>query len=165
MSPAPDLEPEPSPPEGISLDELAEAFAQVMGAERGSGAERQSPPGEPAAEEAVLVCEQGPPDELAEAGQEAAAQEDDLCEISPPAILEAMLFVGNRDGQPLAAKRAAELMRGVEPEEIAGLVDEMNRRYAAHGCPYHVVSDGGGYRLVLRREFHPLRNRFYGRIR
>ena len=151
--------------EGISLDELAEAFAQVMGAERGSGAERQSPPGEPAAAEAVLVRDQGPPDELAEAGQEAAAEEEDSCEISPPAILEAMLFVGNRDGQPLAAKRAAELMRGVEPEEIPGLVNELNRRYAANGCPYHVLSDGGGYRLVLRREFHPLRNRFYGRIR
>jgi len=165
MSPVPDLQPEPSRPEGISLDELAEAFAQALGADRRSGPQRQCPPGEPAAEEVVLVRDQGPPDDLAVAGQEAATEEEDSCEISPRTILEAMLFVGNRDGQPLAAKRAAELMRGVEPEEIPPLVDELNRRYAANGCPYHVLSEGAGYRLVLRREFHPLRNRFYGRIR
>ena len=41
----------------------------------------------------------------------------------------------------------------------------MNRRYAARGAPYRIVGEGDGYRLTLRREFHPLRNRFYGRIR
>jgi segregation and condensation protein B len=153
------------PREGISLDELSEAFAQVMGVDRGSAAQRQGPPTEPDVEEVVPARDQGPADDLAEAVQEAAAQEDDACEVSPRTILEAMLFVGNRDGGPLAAKRAAELMRGVEPDEIPALVDELNRRYVAHGCPYHVLSDGGGYRLVLRREFNPLRNRFYGRIR
>ena len=76
-----------------------------------------------------------------------------------------MLFVGNRESRSLSAVRAAGLMRGVEPEEIAGLVGELNRRYAANGCPYHVASEGGGYRLTLRKAFHPLRNRFYGRVR
>ena len=42
---------------------------------------------------------------------------------------------------------------------------ELNRRYDADGAPYHIVGEGDGYRLALRDEFHPLRNRFYGRIR
>ena len=28
-----------------------------------------------------------------------------------------------------------------------------------------MIHQGGGYRLTLRKSFHPLRNRFYGRIR
>ncbi|OHB68768.1 MAG: hypothetical protein A2V70_01890 [Planctomycetes bacterium RBG_13_63_9] len=76
-----------------------------------------------------------------------------------------MLFVGNRDGRPLSAAQAAELMRGVEPEEIPGLVDELNRRYTANGCPYHIANDGSGYRFLLHSAFHRLRSRFYGRVR
>ena len=45
------------------------------------------------------------------------------------------------------------------------MVDELNRRYAARGAPYRIVGEEDGYRLTLCREFHPLRNRFYGRIR
>jgi segregation and condensation protein B len=56
-------------------------------------------------------------------------------------------------------------MRGVTAEEIPDLVDQLNRRYAAGGYPYHVASEGAGYRLTLRREFWAIRNRFYGRIR
>ncbi len=97
------------------------------------------------------------PDEIVEPDQTAAsllaeplagpadgpAEEPDLCPISPQSILEAMLFVGDRD-EPAAfrGRAAAELMRGVEPAEIPGLVRQLNRRYAAHGCPY-VDSDEG----------------------
>jgi segregation and condensation protein B len=165
MSQAPDIQPQSSRVEGISLDELSEAFAQVMGVDRGFAGEGQDLPTEPGAEEAVTAVDPGNEHDAAETAPEAAAQEEDTCEVGPRTILEAMLFVGNQDGGPLTAKRAAELMRGVEPEEIPALVDQLNGRYAAHGCPYHVLNDGGGYRLVLRREFHPLRNRFYGRIR
>ncbi len=144
MSETSRLQSEP-PEQGISLDELTEAFAQVMGS---------GPSGEPQ------------PDETAEQeADQAAAEQDDPCPISPRSILEAMLFVGNRENRPLSSAQAAELMRGVEPGEIAGLVDQLNHCYAADGCPYHITNDGPGYRLALRKAFHPLRNRFYGRIR
>lgn len=165
MSQTPDRQSESPQPSGISLNELTEAFAQAMGVERESLAEPRNSSAEPSPKEAVPVSDERPPDQPGQTEPEASAEEDDPCEISPRTIFEAMLFVGNRDDQPLAAKRAAELMRGVEPEEIAGLADELNRRYAANGCPYQVASDGSGYRLVLREAFHPLRNRFYGRIR
>ena len=61
-----------------------------------------------------------------------------------------MLFVGVPGDQPLTAARAAELMRGVEPGEIPAMVDDLNGRYRATGCPYHVVHEGAGYRLTLR---------------
>jgi segregation and condensation protein B len=92
-------------------------------------------------------------------------RDDDPCEINPTSILEAMLFVGNPAGEPLTSLRASELMRGVAPDEIPDLVDQLNRRYAARRCPYFIASEGAGYRMTLRREFWPIRNRFYGRIR
>jgi segregation and condensation protein B len=76
-----------------------------------------------------------------------------------------MLFVGNRACEPLSCARAAELMRGVEPGEIPDLVEQLNRRYASNGCPYHIVSEGAGYRLALCEEFSGVRNKFYGRLR
>ena len=48
---------------------------------------------------------------------------------------------------------------------MPGLVRDLNRGYAAGGCPYEIVGEGDGYRLVLRREHDALRNRFFGRIR
>jgi segregation and condensation protein B len=76
-----------------------------------------------------------------------------------------MLFVGHPASEPLTCAQAAQVMRGVEPGEIPDLVDGLNRRYAANGCPYHVVSEGAGFRLTLRDEYSGLRNQFYGRLR
>jgi len=154
-------QPEPEPPQqGISLDELAEAFAQVMG----TAPADKSEPREPAAAESDEPGDQQRGDQPAEP-EPGPAEQHDPCPLSPRTILEAMLFVGNRDGRPLSAARAAELMRDVKPDEISALVDELDRGYAANGCPYRIVSEGAGYRLALRKAFHPLRNRFYVRIR
>ena len=141
-------------PQGISLDELAAAFAQAMGT-----APPAVEPSTPADE-----AEAAPPGEAASL-PEPPADVDDGCPISPRSILEAMLFVGNRDGAPLPPARAAELMRGVEPGEIAALVDELNARYEAGACPYRIISEGAGYRLTLRPEMYGLRERFFGKVR
>ncbi len=86
-------------------------------------------------------------------------------EISPRTILEAMLFVGHPQHEPLTANHVASLMRGVRPAEIDELVVELNETYAAEQCAYWIESVGAGYRLVLRPEFAPLRDRFYGRVK
>ncbi len=146
----------------ISLDELARAFAQVMGT---------PPKGD------ALVESQAPMEEAATGSNEPRFQaiepalaveqstEADSAPVTPLGILEAMLFVGDRDNRPLTAARAAELMRGVEPGEIGELIGELNRRYARCACPYFVAEDSDGYRITLRKVFHPLREQFYGRIR
>ena len=156
MSQVPDSQPEPKSPQGISLGELTEAFAQAMGTRPA-----EEPPRPADDETAADIVE-----ESAETGVEPAAEAgDDPCPINPSSIFEAMLFVGNRESQPLSAARAAELMRGVEPEDIAELVKGLNRRYSRSGSPYQIVGEGDGYRLTLRKAFHSLRQRFYGRIR
>jgi segregation and condensation protein B len=144
--------PTPDPPEqpAISLQELTEAFAQAMGYPAATVEEQ------PASQPGPLPAEASTP---------AVAEEVDPCPISPQTILESLLFVGNRDARPVEAHQAAELMRGVTPAEIAGLVDALNGRYQQRGCPYYVIEEGAGYRLTLRDEFGSLRDRFYGRVR
>jgi segregation and condensation protein B len=156
-------EPNAEPPaqSGISLRELTAAFAQAMGFGRRRSAEEQ--PAEPADKAAAVAPE--PPPTAVTAEVPPAAEPVDPCPISPQTILEALLFVGNRDAQPITAAQAAELMRGVEAREIGDLVDRLNRRYTERGCPYYVISEGAGYRLTLRKSFASLRDRFYGRIR
>ncbi len=160
--------PEPPQQQGISLDELAEAYAESMGprAEPDSQAQPQPPDSAPAersgqSEPRTL---KEPLDEPPPAEPE-GVEGDDSCPLSPSTILEAMLFVGNQQNEPLSSDRAAQLMRGVSPGEIPGLIDELNRRYAFNGCPYRIVSEGAGYRLSLHPSFNRLRSKFYGRIR
>jgi segregation and condensation protein B len=171
MTEAPDR-PDDSPKE-ISLDELTQAFAQVMGAEPRAEfqADAQPPAEAPAGDRAETVATAPGPEQAADetpprdAPVVADVEAEPACEVCPRTILEAMFFVGNRASEPLSAGRAAELMRGVEQGDVLDLVDELNRRYAADGCPYEIVSEGSGYRLVLRKSFCAIRNRFYGRTR
>ena len=172
MSEVPEPQAEPPREPGITLDELTAAYAQSMGVRAEAVTEPDQRPAEPQAAETAA-------DESAEAFQDESSPQtdagpplpegekpdDDPCPICPRTILEAMLFVGNRENEPLTAARAAELMRGVTPGEIAVLVDELNRCYAAGGRPYRVVSAGAGYRISLDKPFHPIRNKFYRRVR
>jgi segregation and condensation protein B len=153
MVPESQPNPEPAAPSGISLRELTAAFAQALGFRRATP--------EPAAPVAEAVAPRTPEAEPTPV----PAEPVDPCPISPQSILEALLFVGNRDAQPLTARQAAELMRGVKPGEIGELVDRLNARYNERGCPYQVINEGPGYRLTLRKSFASLRDRFYGRIR
>ena len=143
--------------EGLSLDELSEAFAQVL-SDGSDPYEAASPPDDTAGTPVVP----GP-------GQETESVDgpptNDGCAVSPKSILEAMLFVGHPDGQPLTAAQVSALMRGVRPQEIDEFVKELNEAYASEGCPYFISSAGAGYQFVLRDEFHGLRDKFFGRIR
>ncbi len=139
--------------QGVSLEALTAAFAQAMG-------------GDAPQEPDELQAEPQPDDEIEPVDKDMTGEDDDVaCPVCPSSILEAMLFVGRRDGRPLRVQEAADLMRGVEPGEIPGLVDTLNRRYRATGCPYEIQSERGGYRLALARPFYSMRDRFYGRIR
>ncbi len=169
MSPQSGPSPELDPQQGISLEELADAFAQVMGkAPRLRNENGAEPAAEQNLEEEIPEPEadKTPPAETAaDTSQPALPAEEDACPISPKSIFEAMLFVGNRENRPLSAGKAAELMRDVSPEEIPALVEELNAGYESANCPYHIIGEGDGYRLTLRKAFYPLRNKLYGRIR
>jgi segregation and condensation protein B len=145
--------PDAAEDEGLSLDQLSEKYAELIGGRRQRVPTSDDPAAAADEEEATA------PDEL-------PLEEDaDPGDVSPRSILEAMLFVGHPGNQPLTSKQAAALMRGVEPGEIDGLVRELNEIYAEEGCPYTIVSVGAGYRVRLRDEFARLRQKFRGRIR
>jgi segregation and condensation protein B len=143
---------------GLSLDALTDAFAEMLG--RGedpySRVKRKPSGGQaseaPSAEEVVAETQL---DEV----------DDQTCDISPRSILEAMLFVGHPENEPLTSRQVAALMRGVRPQEVDELVRELNADYAEAGCPYTIVSAGNGYLLTLTEEFSRLRAKFYGKVR
>jgi segregation and condensation protein B len=162
----PEDHPQDGPPdEEVSLAGLTAAFAEAIGrraAEDDACVDRAKPEGDVA--DVLASGVEAPPDELP-ATCDVRADAEDPCPINPQTILEAMLFVGNLENRPLESRRAAELMRGVQAEEIPVLVDRLNSRYAANGCPYRIFSEGSGYRMHLDESFHALRNKFYGRAR
>lgn len=82
--------------------------------------------------------------------------------IGPASILEAMLFVGDRENRPLTLARATELMRNVSETEAIEALADLNERYLRDGAPYRIVRDGDGFRMALRPEFDALAARFVG---
>ena len=154
---------------GLPLDELTEAYADLIA--------RGDDPYAPLPEPDVLPFAEAT-DEAEDEAEEPLEDEDEdgedpseavgaeaTCEVSPRTILEAMLFVGHPENQPLTSEKVASLMRGVRAQEIDELVAELNRSYDEEGCPYRIESVGAGYQLALRDEFHSLRDVFYGRVK
>ncbi len=133
---------------GISLDELSQAYAELIG----KGSDPYEPP-ETGVQGAPSVLEQE------EAGEGAT------CELCPKSIVEAILFVGHPHNDTLTADQLAALMRGVPAREVGELIDELNSEYALGQHPFCIVQLGAGYRLELREEFSNLRSVFYGRVR
>ncbi|MBI2477214.1 MAG: SMC-Scp complex subunit ScpB [Planctomycetia bacterium] len=138
----------PSDDHGLSLEDLSEAYAQLIE----GGADPYQP-------------EEIEEDEPEEDEFDEQDEESGEVEVTPRSILESMLFVGSSNNEPLSGRLVAGLMRGVSPREIDQLVRELNESYAAEACPYHIVSAGAGYTMQLRPEFGRLRDKFYGRVR
>jgi segregation and condensation protein B len=135
--------------EGISLDELTRAYAQLLG----KGEDPYEPPAVP---EPCLAEEPAP---------EKSEDADQACDLCPKSIVEAVLFVGHPRNEPIGSAQIASLMRGVSPREIDELIKELNNEYAESGHPFQIVSVGPGYRLELREQFASLRHLFHGRVR
>ncbi len=142
---------------GFSLDRLNRAFAAMLGT--GEDPYTVPPESDDDPIRAALIVEER--EQLTPAG----SARDAGCEINPRSILEAMLFVGTPDNQPLLARQIAGLMRGVRPPEIDELVKELNDSYTAGGRPYRIADEGNGYRLALRESFESVRQKFQGRVK
>ena len=128
---------------GLSIDRLAQAFAAMMG----TGDPYAADGGPPNADVVHVDTSPDLDDDFN------ADDGNDACRVSPSSILEALLFVGLPGGEPLTSRRVAGLMRGVRPQEIDDLAEELRRNYAANNCPYEVVSKDAGWVMRLRPEF------------
>jgi segregation and condensation protein B len=154
--PEPDDRPQSSAP--LSVDQLTQAFAQLMGEQPHDSGDVG------AATESARPDER--PEELFEPGGDEAEDADaDSSQVTPAAILEAVLFVGHPHNEPLTSRRMASYLRGVSPQEVDALIEQLNRQYDEQRAPYEIVSVGAGYRMTLRRDFQRLRDTFYGRVR
>lgn len=90
---------------------------------------------------------------------------NEQCDICPRSIVEAMLFVGRADGEPLSAREMAAAMRDVSPTEVEAVVAEVNNIYRNSDAPHHIVGSSDGYRMELREEFAEIVNAANGRGR
>ncbi len=90
---------------------------------------------------------------------------DPAPEITPRSIVEAMLFVGHPENEPLTSQQMAVQMRGVSAAEVDELVRDLNEQYRRNACPYTIESRGPGYALALLPEFASARERVLGRVR
>lgn len=138
---------------GLSLEELGQTYAQMLG--QGTVPYRGSD--EPAEAEADKAPSFNP---IAE-----ELVESDQCPLTPLSILEAILFVGRPDSQPIAAEEVSGMMRGVRSAEIEQLVNELNEIYSSAGHVMRIVASGGGFRMQLADEFASVSDRFYGTVR
>ncbi len=146
------LDPQSLDDGGLSLEELGQTYARLMG-------QGELPYGqtEEEAEDSVESTEYDPISE--------EAVESDDCPITPLSILEAVMFVGHPNNEPITAEQIASLMRGVRPAEIDQLVCELNERYRQRNQCMEIVGAAGGYRMQLCEDLHPVRNRMYGKIK
>src|SRR5262245_21418779 len=81
---------------------------------------------------------------------------------TPERIVEALLVVG---GAPRAARRAAEVVRGLTAEGLRAAVDTLNRDYRRQGRPYAIHHGPDGYWLALKPTFRSVRDRLFGSVR
>ena len=82
----------------LSLEELSHAYARLMQ----QGEDPYEPPGD-----------DEPPPAVADDDPAATAYH-----VTPRAIVEAILFVGHPENEPISARQIADLMRGVGESEV-----------------------------------------------
>jgi segregation and condensation protein B len=136
---------------GLSLEELGQTYAKLL--------TRGDVPYADASEEDEATAEV----EFDPVVEE--SMEQDECAVTPPSIVEAILFVGNSDNSPISADAIASLMRGVRSAEIDESVTELNTRLRDGGHAFEIVSTQGGYKMQLRPELSDIRDRIYGKIK
>jgi segregation and condensation protein B len=147
--------------QGLSLEDLSSAYAALLG--KGHDPYQSiAPPAPPSEDERRLAEDQALLDRLAE---EPAEEAESTCPISPRTLVEAMLFVGHPNNEPMTAGQLASLMRGVRPEEVEEIIGELNQAYHDEEAPYTIKAEGAGFRMTLVEELGSLRDKFYGRVR
>ncbi|MFK7767375.1 MAG: SMC-Scp complex subunit ScpB [Mariniblastus sp.] len=141
--------------EGFSLDQLSQAYAQVL-KEKGGGEVIVS---EESSEEPLPRDESPTEEEVTESDDDAA------CPISPESIIESILFVGTPKDVKLNSRKVAAVLRDVSPKEVTKIVRSLNAKYEKENAAYRVESDGGVFKMVLDPKLLDFQQEFFGRNR
>lgn len=129
----------------FTLERLSSAFARLMGSP--SGAKEKKP---------IAVAAEG---------EDSPADDDAPLPVTPRRIVEGLLFVGRAGGEPLTARELAAPIRDVSPEEIPGLVAELNEAYRRDASAMEIAAVDGGFRLQLRSDLAHVRQKMQGQSR
>lgn len=140
------------PWEGLSLEELGKAYAQVVA---------RSEPGE---SEAPSGTQAEPPSETPES---TAFQDEDIPDAVPglASIIEGALFIGHPDSRAIRESELAALMRDVTIEEVAEEIDRLNESYKLNDQAFRIIRDDDGVRLGVASDLEIVRRAFYGKVR
>lgn len=153
----------------LSAEQLSAAFASLTGAADPPASESESSEGASASSGEIQAVDGDTSQGTGQASKESPPVSEeppaDHGDVTPLGIIEAIFFTGVPSGEVLDSERIASLIRGVEPHEIGGFVEALNTQYDAENRPYHIVTQGGGFRMQLLDSFNRVRDRFYGRVR
>tara|TARA_R110002049_G_scaffold47902_2_gene138486 strand:- start:20625 stop:21425 length:801 start_codon:yes stop_codon:yes gene_type:complete len=138
----------------LSLDDLGAAYARAAAAHDPESFAHQPDEPEPEASETDSESE---PDSLAEDDQDEV--------VTPESIVEAALFVGHPENQSLSEHRLASLMRGIEPDEVVSIIDQLNESYKEADQAIRIVRDDQGYRMTIAPAVENIRRSFLGKVR
>jgi len=157
--------------EEVSLEELGQAFARVIGTTKsppGSGvAETQSTTiARPDSRTIVPFPSSGTEGPVSSGSVEQPSPEqsndDDQFPVTPLSIVEAVLLIGRPDSGSISATEIAGLMRGVTESEVDLLVEELNADYSANHRALRIANVDGGYRMQLAEDLQSIRQSFLG---
>lgn len=150
---------EGDPADEFSLEQLSEAYAEVLARQQPHTGEPETPPAEAESER------NDPP--TGESGQadEAVRRRHDLecCPITPESILEALLFVGSPRDVRLTSRALASLMRNISPREITQMAKKLQQAYERENAAFQIHSEKGVHRMQMAPELAQVQRRFLGR--
>jgi segregation and condensation protein B len=126
------------PSELVSLEQLGSVYAKVL--------QGGSPVAEPSQD---VDSVDGP---VAFHGTISIHGETDGTPVSIGSILEAILFVGTRDGQAISLDQLSTMMKEFTQEEIAQGIDLLQQSLVAQQSSVQILQDESGYRLKLTNE-------------
>ena len=156
----------------VSLEELSQAFAKVV------GANTNQPPATEGTEYAtkssaddsarIVALQSSASDKnssrigVADAEPMDSHTDGGHFPVSPQSIVESVLLIGRPDSGPITATEIAGLMRGVSEFEVDKMVAELNAEYIADCRAFYIASIGGGYRMQLANDLDGIRQAFLG---
>ncbi len=143
--------------ESFSLDDLGAAYANALAEHDPESYSEVVGDVDPSGQTEAADGEVAAASELSDADAESY--------VTPMGIIEAALFVGNSDNQPLSEIRLASLMRDVTPEEVLELIDQLNQSYRQHRQALRIVRNEHGFRMTISPEVESVKRSFDGKIR
>jgi segregation and condensation protein B len=142
--------------EEFSLDQLSQAYAEVLKGRTDGDADEQPDPVDSTENEDTdnVPFEKNSPE-----------VDNAACPISPESIIESILFVGAPKGVKLNSRKVAAVLRDVSPKEVTKIVRELNEKYEKEDSAYRIKSDGGVFQMVLDPKLLDFQQDFFGRNR